>query len=153
MSDTPINYGHSPTPQGRFASSIDPDKAITVDDRGEMQYATGAQSGHVEIIVPALPGGPNGEERLLARNFGEHVISRIEASMKQPGYLKSGPQQTAPQVFAHYCAVAKGASLMDAGALRRMEGLSKDFSTEPEQAAFYEMVIKPYLRELAPKRR
>ncbi len=57
------------------------DHGIAVDDRGELAYSTASESGHVEVVLPSLPGSPNSEERLLAKDFGPHVASRIEASI------------------------------------------------------------------------
>ncbi len=128
--------------------------AIGVDDRGQLNYASAAESGHVEIELPALPGAPNETERLLAKDFGQHVIGKIEASFNRQGYLTSGAQQTPPQVFRHYCAVARGAGLMDAGAIRRMEGLAKEFEEAGEdEREFFRRVVKDYLGALSPKRR
>ena len=124
-----------------------------LDWQGNWSYPSAASTGHVEIELPTLPGSPNAVERLHARDFGQHVISRIESSMKQNPYLKSGPQQNPAEVFRHYAAVAKGAQLMDEGALRRKEQIAAEFTKEPEQAQYYETVVKPYLGTLTPRRR
>ena len=127
--------------------------AIGVDDRGRMNYASAAESGHVEIMVPSLPGSPRETETLHARGFGQHVIGKIEASMNRQGYMTTGPQQGPAEVFKHYAAVSRGASLMDEGTLKRMETLAQDFEREPEQEEFFNQVIRPYLHSLTPKRR
>jgi hypothetical protein len=120
---------------------------------GRWVYPSAAQSGHVEIELPALPGSPNATERLHARDFGPFVAGKVESSMKQNPYLKSGPQQSPAATFRHYVAVAKGASLMDSAAIGRMETLAKEFESEAEQREFFEQVLKPYLHSLSPKRR
>lgn len=128
-------------------------QAIGVDDRGALQYRSAAASGHVEIELPALPGSPNAVERLHARDFGQHVIGKIEASMNRQGYMTTGPQQASAEVFKHYTAVAKGAGLMNSGAIGCMEEIAAEFAKEPEQEAYWKMVAKPYLGGLSPKRR
>ena len=154
MSENGMSYDASPEPTGKFSSrDRNPDRGITVDEGGRMNYASAAATGHIEIELPSLPGSPGATERLHVKDFGPHVAGKIEASMKQAGYLRSGPQQTAPQVFAHYVACARGASLMDPPSLKRMESLGREFSDEPEQRQYFEMVVKPYLLDLAPKRR
>jgi hypothetical protein len=125
----------------------------TLDARGNWVYPSAAESGHVELELPALPGSTNAVERLHVRDFGVHVAAKVESSMKQNPYLKSGPQQGPAQVLKHYLAVAKGASLMDEGALKRMETLAQDFEREPEQEEFFKQLIRPYLHGLKPGKR
>lgn len=130
-----------------------PDRGIGVNDRGEMSYTGASAEGRIEIMIPALPGAPRETETLKARDFGPHVVSRVEASMNRQGYLRSGPQQTGPQTFAHFVACAKGAELLDAGALLRAETLSKEFSSEANQREYFEQVIRPWLHGLTPGKR
>ena len=125
----------------------------TLDARGNWQYPSAAKSGHVEIMVPSLPGSPRETETLHARDFGVHVIAKIESSFKRNPYLKSGPQQRPSEVFAHYLASAKGAQLMDSATIGRMERLAKEFETEPDREGYFRDVLKPWLRSLSPKRR
>jgi hypothetical protein len=127
--------------------------AIGVDDRGALQYRSAAASGHIEIVVPSLSGSPNATERLHARDFGQHIIGKIESAMNRQGYMTSGPTQGPAEVFKHYAAVAKGAGLMDSAAIGRMEQIAAEFAKEPEQEAYWKMVAKPYLGALTPKRR
>jgi hypothetical protein len=133
-------------------SEKDGDSAIGVEN-GRMQYGSAAASGHTEIILPALPGSPTSEERLLARDFGPHVCSRIESAMKRNPYLKSGAMQSGPQVFAHYVACAKGANLLEPGALGRAQKLAKEFSEEGDQREYYQQVILPWLHSLTSEKR
>jgi hypothetical protein len=156
MSDEMMSYTKSPIPAakpGGPAAERNPDRAIDTDAQGNLQYRTGAASGHVEIELPSLPGSSNPTERLHARDFGEQVIAKIESSLKRQPYMKSGAQQSPAQVFAHYVAVARGSGLMDEGALKRAESLAQDFEREPDQAEFYSMVVKNWLGSLSPKRR
>jgi hypothetical protein len=151
-----MDYGKSPAPPekpGGVASERNPDRAIGVDDRGRMTYASAAAEGMVEIVLPTRPGSPNGEERMLAKDFGVRVAGEIESRMKQNPYLKSGPQQSAAATFQHYAAVARGSGLMDESALKRMETLAQDFEREPEQEEFFKQVILPYLHSLKPGKR
>jgi hypothetical protein len=128
---------------------------LTVDGRGNLQYASGASSGHIEVELPSLPGSPNATERLLARDFGPHVAGRIEASMSKQGYLKSGPQQSGPEVLGHFTAVAKGSKLVHSEAINQMERLAKEFRTQPvkDRETYYRTMIQPFLNSLAPQRR
>ncbi len=128
-------------------------RAIDVDDRGEMQYRSGAETGHVEITIPALPGSPNATERLHVRDFGIHVASKIEGRMNAQPYLKSGPQQSPHQIFRHYTAVMKGAGVMGVEEIGRMETLANEFEREPEKREYFRQVVKPYLIGLTPQRR
>lgn len=93
-------------------NKISESQRMTVDERGNWQYPSAAESGHTEIELPTLPGSPNAVERLHVRDFGVHVIGAIDRSMTRQGYMKSGPQQGPVEVFAHYCAVAEGTSLL-----------------------------------------
>jgi hypothetical protein len=131
----------------------DRERAIGVTDGGKLNYGSVAESGHVEIELPSLPGSPNTRERLHVRDFGAFVAGKIESSMNRQGYLKSGPQQRPHQVFRHYTAAAKGAGLMDQAALGRMAELVGEFEREPDQKEFFAQVIRPYLLTLSPKRR
>jgi hypothetical protein len=151
-----MNYDMSPLPPEKRGAPVGertPDRAISVDDRGRMNYASAAAEGMVEIVLPTLPGSPNGEERMLAKDFGAHVAGKVESSMKRNPYLKSGPQASPVTTFRHYVAVAKGAKLMDEPALKRMETLAQDFEREPEQEEFLKQVILPYLHSLKPGKR
>jgi hypothetical protein len=125
----------------------------TLDAQGNWQYPSAAESGHVEIEIPALPGGPNATERLHAVDFGPFVVGKVEASMNRQGYLRSGPQQKPAAVFRHYVGAAKGYGLMDSGAIGRMETLAAEFETEGDQRGYFEEVLVPYLRSLTPTRR
>ena len=133
--------------------TIDKGQQMAVDERGNWAYPSLAQSGHVEIELPSLPGSPNRTERMHAVDFGPHVVGRIEASMNRQGYMRSGPQQTAAQTFRHYVAVAKGAGLVDSGAIGRMEKMAGEFEAEPNQQNYFDLVVKPYLHGLKPTKR
>ena len=106
----------------------DTQTAIGVDNRGQMTYASASATGHVEVVLPTLPGSPNGEERMLAKDFGPIVLGKIESAMNKQGYLKSGPQQGPAQVLAHFASAARGAKLLDVGTLDYMARLSKEFA-------------------------
>jgi hypothetical protein len=152
-----MSYDKSPIPpekSGGNASERNPDRSIRVDDRGGWQYDSASAEGFVETELPSLPGSPNATERLHVRDFGPHVIAKIEAAMQRQPYLtKAGPTQSPSQVFAHYTAVARGAKLMDAAAISRMEVLAKEFSQESEQSEYLSQVLRPYLLALSPARR
>lgn len=122
---------------------------LTVNEQGGWEYPSGSSSGYVEIELPSLPGSINPTERLHMRDFGGHVVGKIESSINC-GYLR---QQSPAQVFRHYTAVARGASLMDEAALKRMETIADEFAGELEQGEYYKQVIRPWLHSLAPKRR
>ncbi len=125
------------------------DTQLMVNEQGDWVYPSAASTGYVEIELPTLPGSPNPTERLHIRDFGGHVTAKLESAMNT-GYLR---QQSPAQVFKHYVAVAKGASLMDEQALKRMETLASEFESEPEKQQYFEMVVRPYLVTLQPKRR
>jgi hypothetical protein len=150
-----MNYDLSPIPSktpGGIASERHPDRGIGVDG-GKMTYESGAESGHTEIILPALPASPHGEERMLAKDFGPFVAGKIESSMSRQGYMRSGPQQSPAATFRHYVAVAAGASLVDTTALGNMKVLAQEFSEEADQRGYFESVLRPYLHSLRPSRR
>src|ERR1019366_8298239 len=101
---------------------------LMVDESGDnWQYPSAASSGYVEVELPSLPGAINPTERLHMRDFGGHVVGKIESSMLC-AYLRSA-QQSPAQVFKHYAAVARGASLMDEQALKRMDDLATEFES------------------------
>ena len=151
-----MDYSKSPIPPGKpggIAGERNPDRGIDVDDRGQMNYASAASSGHIEVELPSLPGSPNPTERMLARDFGPHVVGKIEAAQNRPGYLTTGATQTPAQTFRHYIAVAKGAGLVDAGTISRMEKMAAEFEKEPNQQDYFELVVKPFLHGLTPTKR
>ena len=131
----------------------DSKQAIGVDERGALQYRSAAATGHVPIMVPSLPGSPRETETLHARDFGQHVISRIEASMNRKGYMTTGPQQDAVGTLRHYLAVAKGSQLLDAGALKRGNTLADELEREGDREEYFRQVVKPWLGGLTPARR
>lgn len=125
-----------------------------LDKQGKWQYPSAAASGHVEIVLPSLPGSPNAEERMLAKDFGATVGGHIKNAMNPSlGYLRSGPQANGPEVLAHYIASARGASLLNAGAVKSGEKLVEEFAAAEDQADYFKMVVKPWLHGLTPTRR
>jgi hypothetical protein len=149
MSDEGMNYFTSPIPPEK------PDRAIGVDDRGRMTYASAAAEGMVEIELPSLPGSPNSTERMLAKNFGPIIAGKIEASMNRQGYLTSGSQQGPAEVLQHYLASAKGAKLLDQDTLDYAARLHKEFAAEKgeHRQAYFQSTVKPFLHGLTPRRR
>ncbi|HKM79932.1 MAG TPA: hypothetical protein VJY15_03095 [Candidatus Acidoferrum sp.] len=125
----------------------------TLDARGNWVYPSGAESGHVELELPSLPGSPNSVERLLAKDVGAHVAGKIESSFSRQPYLQTGVTQSPDRIFRHYLGVVKGAHLVDSGTLTRMETLAREFEGESEQQEYFQQVLKPYLYSLSPKRR
>ena len=130
----------------------DAEKAINVVD-GKLEYPSAAESGHVEIELPALPGAPTAVERLHARDFGVVVAGKIETAMTRNPYLRSGPQGSATQIFRHYVGAAEGAGLVDRRTLEHMKQLAEEFEADPDREEFFQQVLKPYLRSLQPGRR
>jgi hypothetical protein len=126
-----------------------------LDARGNWQYPSGAESGHIEIMVPSLPGSPRATETLHARNLGQHIIGKIESAMSRQGYMTSGAQQSPAQVFQHYTAVAKGSKLVEADAISHMERLAREFAGQKgeDRQKYLDTMVKPYLLSLTPKRR
>lgn len=156
MSDEMMNYDKSPIPPGKpggIAGERNPDRSIGVDDRGRMTYASAAASGHVEIKLPSLPGSPNPTERMLARDFGNFVIGKVEAAQNRQPYMTSGPTQTPAETLGHYVASARGAKLLDANTQATLDKLCHKFSEANDPTAFYNEEVKPFLRGLQPKRR
>lgn len=125
---------------------------IATDERGSWAYPSLAQSGHVEIELPSLPGSPRPTEMLHASAFGPHVAEAVERAVRGNPY-KSGPQQNPAQTFRHYLASAQGARLLDNDSINRMEALAKQFDREPDQGAFFKRTIRPFLNGLKPERR
>lgn len=134
-------------------NATDKGQQMAVDERGNWAYPSLAQSGHVEIELPSLPGSPRPTEQLHARDFGGHVASKIESSLRGNPYPKSGLQQNPAQTFNHYIAVARGSKLVDSGTINRMEALARQFDREPDQGAFFKRTIRPFLNGLKPERR
>lgn len=128
-------------------------RAIEVDIRGRMAYRTAADSGHIEIEIPSLPGSPNPTERLHAADFGEHVAGKIESALKRNPYLTVGPTQTPATVLAHYAAVAKGSGLMDPNTVGTLESLARGFRQERDSREYFRRDVRPFLLSLLPKRR
>ena len=125
---------------------------IATDERGSWAYPSLAQSGHVEIELPSLPGSPRPTEMLHASALGPRVAEAVERAVRGNPY-KSGPQQNPAQTFRHYLASARGAQLLDERTLNRMEALAKQFDREPDQGAFFKRTIRPFLNGLKPERR
>ena len=133
-------------------NKVDESQRMTVDEQGNWVYPSAVRTGHVEIVVPPAHG-PNSEERMLIKDFGAHVAREVERSLGPNPYPKASPRKSATVTFRHYVGAAIGASLMDEAALKRMEALANDFEAEPEQREYFEMVLKPYLYGLTPRRR
>ena len=153
-----INYNKSPIPPekpGGIAVNINPDRSIGVDDRGRMTYASAAAEGRVEIELPSLAGSPNPTERLHAADFGPIVLGKIESSMKQQPYLRSGATQGPVEVLKHFASAARGAKLLDDGSLDYMDRLAKEFggARGEDRQKYLNTMVKPYLLSLTPQRR
>lgn len=131
-----------------------PDKktAVGVSD-GRMEYFTGAESGHTEIHLPALPGSPNQTERLLSKDFGAVVVSRVQSSMSSPGYMTSGPQQSPVGVLRHYLGCAKGAGLLDQPSTTQMDNLIRSMAEAKDPEKVFKEDVRPFLLSLQPRRR
>ena len=125
---------------------------IATDERGSWAYPSLAQSGHVEIELPSLPGSPRLTESLHASALGPHVAEAVERAVRGNPY-KSGPQQNPAQTFRHYLASAQGARLLDNGSINRMEALARQFDKAADQRDFFNRTIRPYLNSLRPERR
>jgi hypothetical protein len=126
----------------------------TLDPQGKnWVYPSAAESGHTQIVLPTLPGSPNSEERLLSKDFGQHVIGKIQASLDRQGYLTTGPQQGPAEIFHHYCGAAAGSGLLDSTALANMKTLAREFSEADDRNEYYAQVIKPWLGSLQPGKR
>jgi hypothetical protein len=132
-------------------NKVDEQHQLTVDQKGDWVYPSGAATGMVEIVLPAAHG-PNSEERLLVKDFGSHVAKEVEKSLTNP-YPVSSPHKSATATLRHYLGAAQDAGLMDEQALKRMESLATEFESEPEKQQFFEEVVRPYLLTLAPRRR
>lgn len=128
-------------------------QTIDTDANGNLQYRDASESGFVEIMVPSPPGSPRDTETLHARNLGQHIISKVESSMREQGYLKTSALQTPAAVFRHYMAVAKGSELLDSATQERMEEIARGFSKEPATEEYFQTVVKPWLGSLTAKRR
>jgi len=145
MSDTNTNE------QPKWVNNSDAKMAepLEVNANGGWVYPAQLKEGFEETEIPAPPGSLNATERLHMKDFGGMVISKIESSMNTRYLRKHSPAQ----VFRHYATVAKGSELMDIGAIGRMEEIAKEFEQTPMKAEYYEMVVRPWLLTLAPKRR
>jgi hypothetical protein len=128
---------------------------ITTDERGSWQYPSMAAQGMVEVELPSLPGSPHPTERLHARDFGRHVIGKIESAMKRSPYIRTGAVQSPAEVLEHYSATAKGSQLMPPDVISNMERLAKEFRAEPEKGRqnYFETMVAPFLSGLQPQRR
>ena len=133
-------------------SEVNKPEQLGVTESGDWVYPSASSTGHVEIEVPTLPGSLNPTERLHVRDFGTHVVGKIDSAFKRGVYVKTGPQQSAADTFKHYVACAKGAQLMDKDAISRMEALASEFASVPEREEYFSQVVKPHLLSLTPKR-
>jgi hypothetical protein len=123
-----------------------------IGERESWAYPSLAQSGHVEIELPSLPGSPVPTERLHARDFGRHVAEAVERSVKGNPYPNSGPQQGPAEVLGHYIATARGSKLLDRGTLEYAGRLAKEFAAQKaeDQQKYFESMVRPYLLSLKP---
>ena len=153
MSDTNTNKEQHMKWQG---SNMRDSQRVTVPEQlgvngvtGEWVYPSGEASGHIQVELPSLEGNATPTETFLLRDFGPHVAAKLESAMNA-SYLR---RQNPGQVLRHYAACARGASLMDEAALRRMDDLANDFEKEPETRQFFAQVVRPYLLTLAPTKK
>lgn len=116
-------------------------------------YPVMAASGLDEISLPSLPGSFQAVEQFHAKDFGRHVAGAIERSLSGSPYKSMGPQQDAPQTLKHYIASAKGASLLDSGAVAHLKRLAKEFQAARDQRQFFTQTVRPFLLGLKPSQR
>lgn len=133
-------------------NEVDPSQRLDkLDGRGNWIYPS--NDGFEEIVMPSLPGSPTSEERMHLRDFGQHVIGKLEASFSRQPYLKSGATQSPQQVFRHFVASARGAQLADAATLAHMDNLGKEFDRADNPREFFASKVRPYLLGLEPRAR
>lgn len=135
-----------------FANQVDESQRITVDERGKFQYPSAAATGHVEIVLPAAHG-PNGEERMLVKDFGRHVAREVSRSLAPNPYPVTSPRRTATDTFRHYVGAAKGASLLDEEGTKQMTKMAAEFEAARNPQEYFDQVIKPYMMSMSPRRR
>ncbi len=129
----------------------DPNNVITADaDGSNRQYGFLSSVGLVEIEVPTPAGSQHPTERMHAKDFGAHVVRKIEAALG-PDYL--GEKQNPVQSLHHYIGVVKGLELIDQRTIRRMDQLAGEFEKAPDKREFFASAVKPFLFNLAPQRR
>lgn len=122
---------------------------LETNARGEWVYPSQLAQGFEPVELPALEGNATPTETLLLKDLGDHISNKVESSFKC-SYLT---KQTPVQVLQHYTAMVKELQLMDSGAIGRMEDIATELSQVDEKEAYYEMVVKPYLCSLTPRRR
>jgi len=85
-----------------------PDNAIGVDANGDRTFGFLSANGLVEIEVPTPAGSQHPTERMHAKDFGAHVVRKIESAFG-PDYLDQ--KQDPVQNLHHYVGVVKGLQL------------------------------------------
>ena len=136
--------GALPTPESKTA--------IIVDDRGQMVYPSAAATGHVEIVVP-VPHGPYSEQRMHARDFPATVVRFVGEALKPNPYPVASPMKNASETLRHFVGASRGLNLLDEGAQKRWETMANEFEKEPDQQAYFDRVMKPYMLSMVPRRR
>ena len=121
---------------------------LEVDAGGNFVYPEQLSQGYEQVEIPSS-GSVTPTETLLLRDLGGHISNKVESAFKC-SYLT---KQTPVQVLQHYTAMVKELQLMDSAAIGRMETLATEFEKEPEKQAYFEMVVRPYLHSLVPRRR
>jgi hypothetical protein len=127
-----------------------PDNAIGVDANGDRTFGFLSANGLVEIEVPTPAGSQHPTERMHAKDFGAHVVRKIESAFG-PDYLDQ--KQDPVQNLHHYVGVVKGLQLMDRGTIRRLDELAGKFEKATDKREFFASEVKPFLHNLDPKRR
>ena len=142
MSDTNTNE------QPKWLNKGPEPEQLEVDARGNWVYPEQLSQGYEQVEIPSL-GGVTPTETLLLRDLGGHISNKIESAMSTSYLSKHSPAQ----VMQHYTSMIRELKLMDANALKRLEGIADEFEREPEREEYFKQVIRPYLHSLAPKRR
>jgi hypothetical protein len=128
----------------------DPNNVINVDADGSRSYGFLSSNGLVEIEVPLPKGSQYPSKRMHARDFGAHVVRKIESAFG-PDYL--GEKQNPVQSLHHYIGVVKGLELIDQRTIRRLDELAGKFEKATDKREFFASAVKPFLFNLAPQRR
>ena len=116
----------------------------------EIPYMAHIDTG--EGIYPRSDMRPHGAnqpdacERIQARNFGPHVIAKVEREFQYRGPI------AASATLAHY-AVHGESSVLDSHAGGRMRSMADAMPKASDPEKYFRETVTPFLRELTPSAR
>jgi hypothetical protein len=129
-----------------------PEDTIWTDDPDMPVYPSLAREGLVSVDLPGRPGRGNfGIERpaietMLAKDVPGHIATQVERA------FRTSPSE-AIATLDWYTGSIKGANLLDARSIDRLDKLNRSFASASKPEELFTSEVQPFLSGLKPQRR